>query len=155
VLQDIGRRWQRTGTGVECEHLVVPVLQAALDWHAGRQRADRDGRGIVLLAAAPTEGHTLPLHAAAAALAERNVASYVFGNLPPEALTDAVAELHPIALLLWARSRRTADLPLLRSLRTAAPVTCAAGMGWPPRLPRSIAGTRDLASTVQLLASAA
>jgi DNA-binding transcriptional MerR regulator len=161
LLQDIGRNWEHTGGGVECEHLIAGVLQTALDRHAAQHRTTRHRRtrtgtapdlhAGVLLAAAPEEAHTLPLYASAAALAEDGIGSWVFGTLPPDALHAAIDQLAPTAVLLWARSRNTANTRLLRQLRRAAPVVCAAGIGWPARVAAPIVGTRDLQSTVDLL----
>jgi MerR family transcriptional regulator, light-induced transcriptional regulator len=90
----------------------------------------------VLLAAGPGEAHILPLVALAAALAERDVASVVAGELPRQALTEAIGQLRPHVVVLWSRAAATARPGLLT---TAAELVddpssvWAAGPGWNPR----------------------
>jgi MerR family transcriptional regulator, light-induced transcriptional regulator len=152
-LQALGRRWQASGREVEREHLVVAVLTAALDQHASSRRPVGTR---VLLAATETEHHVLPLHAAAAALAETGVGCTVLGRLPALALDDAVLRLRPAAVVLWARSRQSRDLRQLRALGPAAPVVCGAGPGWTgARLPRSVVAVPDLPATVDVLGTVA
>ena len=149
-LQALGRRWKTTGLGVEREHVAALVLQGSLDRHARRHiRRQSHDSPPVLAAATPTEQHTLPLAALAAALAESRVRVYVVGALPDLALHTAIEDTAPSVVVLWARSAQTTDAQLLRGLLTRAPVVCAAGPGWPrTRLPRSVPHLPDLATAV-------
>jgi DNA-binding transcriptional MerR regulator len=146
ALQAAGGRWERTGTGVECEHLLADAIQVALTRYTHTRQ--NGAAPQVVLAATDGEGHTLPLHAVAAALAERGIASTVLGTLPPIALFGAVDRLTPEAVVLWARTPDVADLDELTQLNRRVPLTCAAGLGWPRRRRRT---TKDLPSTVELL----
>ena len=70
VLSGLGTRFEHTGTCVEAEHLLSVVVIAEFS----RRTADLPGQvqhRAVLLASAEGEQHSLPLHALAAALAER------------------------------------------------------------------------------------
>jgi DNA-binding transcriptional MerR regulator len=152
-LQALGRRWNTTGLGVEREHVVALVLQGSLDRHA-RRHTRRQPRGSppILAAATPSEQHTLPLAALAAALAESRVRAYVVGSLPELALHTAIEDTAPSVVVLWARSGQTTDAQLLRGLLTRAPVVCAAGPGWPRnRLPRSVPHLPDLPTAVDMV----
>jgi MerR family transcriptional regulator, light-induced transcriptional regulator len=143
-LQAVGEQWERTGEGVEREHLAAAAVRFALLRH-GTRRPRREPPVRVLAAATPGEGHTLPLDALAAAADDVGVGVGVLESLPPVALHAAVRDTAPAVVVLWARSRETSDLRLLRSLVNRAPVVCAAGPGWPVRrLPPAIAHVDDL-----------
>jgi MerR family transcriptional regulator, light-induced transcriptional regulator len=146
ALQAAGTRWERTGTGVECEHLLADAIQVALTRYTYARQNGSAPR--VVLAATEEECHILPLHAVAAALAEREIASSMLGTLPPAGLFAAVDRLGPEAVVLWARSEDVADADELTQLSRRVPLTCAAGLGWSRRRRRA---TKDLASTVELL----
>ncbi|MEP7177875.1 MAG: B12-binding domain-containing protein, partial [Pseudonocardiales bacterium] len=149
-LQALGRRWETTGLGVEREHVAVHVLQASLVRHTSVLSRRHTQQGHALAAATPTEQHTLPLVALAAALAEAGVRADVVGALPETALHTAVEDTGPSVVVLWARSAETADAALLRGLLTRTPVVCAAGLGWRrPRLPRSVPHLPDLPGALE------
>ncbi|MGW5722002.1 MerR family transcriptional regulator [Amycolatopsis sp. NPDC003865] len=85
----------------------------------------------VLLACADGDRHTLAPEALRAALAERGRAALFLGaSIPDTALRDAVARVHPAAVVLWAS--RAAAPP--RGLRV--PRLVLAGPGWPARTGR-------------------
>lgn len=155
LLQQLGRTWAVSGTGVECEHLAAEAIHAALVTHTRRQRSGlargTDPHGSVLLAATPDEAHTLPLHALAAALAEHGISSSVFGTLPADALLSAAEHSRPSAIVLFARSRQTADVRTLRRVIDTAPLICAGGPGWSQRLSAGVAVVRDLPGALDLL----
>jgi MerR family transcriptional regulator, light-induced transcriptional regulator len=147
-LQAAGEHWESTGLGVEKEHFGAAAIRAAMNRYTLR-RAEQSGRPRLLAAATPTEAHSLPLDALGAALAEHRVGSVVLEMLPPEALRAAIQEVGPAVLVLWARSRDTADDSLLRSVLNLVPFVCAAGPGWQPRkLNRSVIHLTDLAGAV-------
>lgn len=143
-LQFVGEQWERTGEGVEREHMAAAAVRSALLRH-GHRRPRREPPTRVLAVAAPGEGHTLPMDALAAAANDVGVGTCVLESLPPVALHAAVDDIGPAVVVLWARSRETSDLRLLRSLVNRVPVVCAAGPGWPVRrLPSAIAHVNDL-----------
>jgi DNA-binding transcriptional MerR regulator len=147
-LQAAGEHWECTGEGVEREHLAAAAIQSALSRHTLRRR-ERPFRLKMLAVATPNEGHTLPLDALAAALADSDVSSYVLGTLPAPALHAAVQDVAPSVLVLWARTRETSDVRLLRSVLDRVPLVCAAGPGWQPRrLPRTVTHLADLPTAV-------
>ena len=117
-LQALGRQWERTGGGVQDEHIAVAALQAALRSYAARQ-VGRARTVHVVAAALPGEAHTLPLDALAAALAEVGCATSVLYDVPGPALYAAVQRHPGVVVLLWARGR--ADVALLRGVRNLAP----------------------------------
>jgi MerR family transcriptional regulator, light-induced transcriptional regulator len=151
ALQDAGEQWERTGGGVECEHLLSHAVLTALDRYTSERRAPK--QASVLLAATPNEAHTLPLHAVAAGLAEQAIGCRTLDMLPVIALHSAVDLLAPGAVVLWARSKDTADVQLLVDLTHRTPLVCAAGPGWSEDVPEPAVATRDLPSTVDLLAT--
>jgi len=69
VLIASGDYWQRTGEGIDIEHLLTQAVTTALVRHVAEQtevaRVDP-----VLLASGPREEHTLALYAVRSALAE-------------------------------------------------------------------------------------
>jgi DNA-binding transcriptional MerR regulator len=135
-LQALGRQWERTGGGVQDEHIAVAALQAALRSYAARQ-VGRARTVHVVAAALPGEAHTLPLDALAAALAEVGCATSVLYDVPGPALYAAVQRHPGVLVLLWTRGR--ADVALLRGVRNLAPAVCAAGPGWRhARLPKPV-----------------
>ena len=152
VLQTLGRRWRDDQNGIAREHLLVGVVRAELDAYAARCGSAGRGPRQVLLAAVPHEAHTLPMHALAAALAERRRCCWLFGELPADAVLAAAAEVRPLAVAVWARSREHAAPAVLRQLLACAPAVCAAGIGWPRRLPPGVVAARDLPAAVQALA---
>jgi MerR family transcriptional regulator, light-induced transcriptional regulator len=147
-LQAAGERWECTGAGVEREHLAADAVRSALLRHAQRRPAPGSTTQI-LAVATEKEGHTLPLDALAAAVAGSGVSTCVLGTLPARAIHAAVEELAPSVVLVWARSRETADAKLLRGLVERVPVVCAAGPGWQRRrLPQGVPHLTDLPGAV-------
>jgi DNA-binding transcriptional MerR regulator len=147
-LRGIGERWGGTGTGVECEHVASDSAQHALILHAARQFRIITRIGL-LAAAAPGEQHVLPLHALAAAVAERKIAGTVLGALPEIALQDAIAQCRPSVVAVWSQDRDTADAALVRRLTRQAPAVIAAGPGWTRRrLPDEVIAVDDYADAV-------
>lgn len=134
VLQAVGERWRATGELVDVEHLfsetLVDVLRFVVARHQPPQRPNP-----LLLACLHTEQHTLPLHALAAALAERGVGCRVLGGgLPPSSLVSAVRRTGPTLVFLYARLpvgdvSALGDLPRQRP----APQLLLGGPGWPDR----------------------
>jgi hypothetical protein len=132
VLSGLGNRFEHTGTCVEAEHL----LSVAVIAEFSRRTADLPGQvqhRAVLLASAEDEQHSLPLHAVAAALAERGIDSRVLGpDLPYFALAAAVRRTGPGVVFLWSQVAATGDpgaLPDLFPRRPGARLILG-GPGW-------------------------
>jgi DNA-binding transcriptional MerR regulator len=163
TLVAIGARWARTGQGVDTEHLASECVLGALRHHLTRFSTGTVNPRPILLACAEEEQHSLPLHAVAAALAERHVGARLLGaRVPADALAAAMRRLGPSALLLWAQRPHTGNpgqLAALPEIRPT-PLVVVAGPGWPPHpeqwgLRQRVVPVSDLSEAVALLARAA
>jgi transposase-like protein len=162
ALVAIGARWARTGQGVDTEHLASECVLAALRHHTARFATSPVNVRPILLACPGEEQHALPLHALAAALAERHVGVRVLGaRVPADALGSAIRRLAPSAVFLWAQRAHTADTAMLEGLPEIrpAPLVVVAGPGWPPHpqrwgLRQRVVGVADLSEAVCLLSRA-
>jgi len=133
VLVAAGERWERTGEGVEVEHLLCEATTDALRAHRARQLRPVPGR-CVLLACAPDDEHVLPLHVAAVALAERRVPVRLLGpRVPASALAAATRRLRASGVLVWKQQAEgpPVDLAGLPQMRPRL-VLVAGGPGWSP-----------------------
>jgi DNA-binding transcriptional MerR regulator len=152
VLRAVGERWEATGEGVEVEHLLAEVAIGVL--HGVPCEAAVPSRPV-LLACADGEGHSLPLHALRAALAERRVACRLLGAaVPPAALAAAVRRCGPAVLLLSAQQPEHAVVGLLSAIPAQRPPTAvlAGGAGWPvDALPERVTYVHDLGDAVHLV----
>ena len=140
VLSGLGSRFEHTGTCVEAEHLLSMAVIAEFS----RRTADLPGQvqhRAVLLASAEDDQHSLPLHALAAALAERGIDSRVLGpDLPYFALAAAVRRTGPGVVFLWSQVPATGDPALLPDLFPRRPAVrlILGGPGWDQdRIPAS------------------
>jgi DNA-binding transcriptional MerR regulator len=153
VLVAVGARWAATGEGVEVEHLLADCVTTVLREVSGRAQ-EPPGARPVLLAGAPDDQHALPLHALAAALAERGVASRTLGPaMPSVALQASVQRTGPAVLFVWAQLPRSADPRVLADLPVTRPPTAVlvGGPGWDPaRLPARATLAGDLPEAVAL-----
>jgi len=157
VLAAVGHRAASTGEMIEVEHVLSHLISTAL---GTVPRPPRDIPVRVMLACADEEQHSLPLEAAAAALAERGVPSRLLGaRVPPTALRAAIRRTGPTAVLLWSHDRSTADLALLRAIlsgRGRPLLLMVGGPGWPlDELPRGVATVETLREAVNVLSAAA
>ncbi|MGQ4360412.1 MerR family transcriptional regulator [Streptomyces sp. SAS_272] len=165
TLHAVGRKWVSSGDRyVEVEHLlswhVSSVLRRAARAAASREAAGRPGP--VLLACMPGEQHSLPLEALDAALGRRGVPTRMFGAaVPAEALDSAVRRLGPVAVVLWAQARSTANPPLARHIADTrwgvagarrAPVVVLGGPGWAGRAAPGLHRPTGLAEALTMLA---
>jgi hypothetical protein len=152
VFGALAQRWEHSGEGVEVEHLLSECVVAALTRAAADAPAPVNPRAV-LLACAPDELHSLPLHALAAALAMRRVGSRLLGAaVPIDALAAAVRRIAPAAVLLWAQLPRYAQPQLLSALpRTRQHVRLfAGGPGWrAAALPRQVEVLDSLGGAVE------
>lgn len=157
VLVAMGERWAATGQGVEAEHLLAECVGLALREVAESANEPRLARPV-LLACAPDEQHSLPLHVLAAALAERGIGASVLGPaLPANALAAAVRRTGPALLFVWSQLPATADPAVLAHLPTMRPPTAllVGGPGWSRRrLPDRVNVAPDLAAALDLVQQA-
>jgi transposase-like protein len=156
VLIGVGERFQSTGQGIDLEHLLSESIVGALRDVADSVPETKSSRPV-LLASAPEDMHTLPLHAVAAGLAERGIPTRMLGaRLPVDALVAAVRRSGPPAVMLWSHDDITGDpavLTAVPSLRPA-PFLAVGGPGWPAELPPGVTRVTDLNDAVMRLSGA-
>jgi hypothetical protein len=142
VLRALGERTSATGDGIDVEHafseVTLGVLRAAAD---GLRQPPNSG--TVLLACAESDLHSLPLHALAAALAEREIPTRMLGSgLPGHALSACVRRTGPSVIVLYARmpGADASDTYGLRRQRPS-PTVILGGPGWRPETVPTFART--------------
>ncbi|MFB4317607.1 MerR family transcriptional regulator [Actinomadura sp. 21ATH] len=156
VLDGIGRKHAATGDCVDVEHLLSTVLLGRL------AEVPPPARPLnarpVLLACAPEEQHSLPVHALAAALAEAGIAVRLLGaRVPAPALAAAIRRTGPGAVFVWSRIAETGDPGWLDGLPRARPAVplVVGGPGWArDRLPAAARVVATLSEAVTELGSA-
>ena len=157
LLVAVGDRWAATGEGVEVEHLLAECAADVLREVASRPE-ELPGRRPVLLACAPDERHALPLHALAAGLGERGIATRTLGPaMPAQALQAAVLRTGPSVLFLWSQLPGSADPQVLEDLPLTRPATAVVvgGPGWTGAvLPRRVNVAEDLPHAMTLVDAA-
>jgi methanogenic corrinoid protein MtbC1 len=134
VLVQVGSAWEKSGKGVEVEHMLTEILKRVLRESAAEIVVPINARPV-LLASVGEELHSLALHALAAALAERGIETYFLGaRTPVEAISSMVTRFAPPAVFLWAQlpvngdPKFVSDLPAVRP----APRIVIGGPGWNP-----------------------
>ena len=155
VLVGLGDRWAATGEGIEVEHLFSECVMGVMRACAARLREPRN-TVPVLLGCLDEEQHSLPIHALAAALAERGVGSRQLGSrIPSAALASAVRRSGPGVVFLFASMpvASAADLAHLGRVRPA-PRVLVGGAGWPADLPPSVRRLPSLQQAVDVILSA-
>ena len=156
VLVAAGVRWQRTGEGVDVEHVLSEATLDALRAHRARLLRPVPGRPV-LLACAPEDAHVLPLHVAAVALAERRVPVRLLGpGVPPDALASAARRTGASAVFVWRQRVEGPAADLAGLPRSRPPVLAVVGgPGWRPgETPPGARLAVDLRSAVALLQAA-
>ena len=128
----VGNHWEKTGKGVDVEHLLTEVLIRILRDCVKEVKQPLNSRPV-LLAAVGAELHSLALHALAAALAERRIETHFLGSRTPlEAISAIMKRSAPPAVFLWAQLQENAlpeyfqELPVMRP----APRIVLGGPGW-------------------------
>jgi DNA-binding transcriptional MerR regulator len=153
ALTGIGDRWAGDAGCIAAEHLLSQCATQVL--HQAMRGPVRRARPV-LLVCAPDEAHVLPLHALAAALAERSVPSRLLGAATPAGATTAAARrLQPSAVVVWAQSPQTADPEVFAALppTRGGRLLVAAGPGWAQtRLPAPVSRVDSLPAALGLLA---
>jgi hypothetical protein len=157
VLVGVGNRWETTGSGVDVEHVLSEVMMGSMRAVAARHPPPLAPRPV-LLACAPEEQHSLPLHALASGLAERRVGSRVLGaRVPAEALAAAVRRSGPSVVFVWSQLSETGDPAVLAEVPVTRPSVrlVAGGPGWRHPLPDVATVAGSLAEAVEVVARAA
>lgn len=154
VLVAAGLHWERTGTGIDVEHLLTQAVSAALSLHvAGFADGARDD--AVLLAGGPEEDHVLALAATRAALAERGVPARFLGPRTPMAVIAAAARrTRTPAVLVWLTfpdPSATSGLAELGAAHRGLAVLVG-GPGWTGQRVEPATACRSLGEAVALLA---
>jgi len=128
----IGEEWENNQKGIEIEHLFSEILKHTLQNRVRELKKPINSRPV-LLAAVGEELHSLPLYALAAALCERNIATYLLGaRTPLSALSAMVTRCAPPAIFMWAQLPKNAErkywneIPAIRP----APRIVVGGPGW-------------------------
>jgi len=134
VLTKVGTEWEKSGKGIEIEHMLTEILKRVLRESAAEIVVPINARPV-LLASVGEELHSLALHALSAALAERGIETHFLGaRTPVEAISSMVARFAPPAVFLWAQlpvngdPKFVTDLPAVRP----APRIIIGGPGWNP-----------------------
>lgn len=157
TLTAIGERWEGSGNGVDVEHLMAESVLGSLRSVTASAPEPRNSRPV-LLAAAPEELHTLPLHALGAALAERAIDSRILGaRLPGPGLAAAVRRAGASGVFLWAHHPEVADPEQVAAVPAMRPPVCivVGGPGWEGQAPAGAEYVSTLSEAVTLLQRAA
>jgi DNA-binding transcriptional MerR regulator len=128
----IGQEWEINQRGIEIEHLFSEILKRTMHNRIVELKKPLNPRPV-LIAAVGEELHSLPLHALAAALCERNVETYVLGaRTPLSALSAMISRCAPPAIFLWAQLPHNADTKYWREIPAIrpAPRVVIGGPGW-------------------------
>lgn len=132
VLVAAGEHWQRTGAGIEVEHLLTQAVTTAFaQYVASLSEVAQDNP--VVLAGSPHEDHVLALHAVRAGLAERGVPVRFLGPRTPMSALAATARLtRTPAVLIWMSLPDATAATDLASVRAAhrGLVLLVGGQGW-------------------------
>jgi hypothetical protein len=157
VLVGVGARWAQTGAGVDVEHALSEVVMGSLRAVIARQAPPVAVRPV-LLACAPEEQHSLPLHALATGLSERRVGSRILGaRVPSDALAAAVRRTGPSAVFVWSQVPESGDPTALSDIPVTRPALrlVVGGPGWGAPLPGQATATGSLAEAVEVVTRAA
>ena len=133
TLIAIGDEWERTGKGIEVEHLFTEILMRLFREHTAGAGTPFVNSNPVILASIGEEQHSLPLHALEAVLAESGVKTYFLGaRTPTEAIAAILPRIAPPAIFLWATFPQNAQPGYFQSLPAIrpAPRILLGGPGW-------------------------
>lgn len=116
VLVAIGVHWQRTGSGIEIEHLLSQAITAAFATYLSQLTEPAQDRPVVL-AGGPREDHVLTLLAVRSTLAERGVPVRALGaRTPVQALTSTATRIRAAAVFIWSTKPANASEKEIREL---------------------------------------
>lgn len=133
VLISAGEHWQRSGAGIEIEHLLTQAVTTAFVRHVAELPKEPVQDNPVLMAGGPQEEHVIALHAAKAALAERGVPVRLLGpRTPMTALATAARRTRAAGVLVWLSISDPHAAPGLVIVRAAHRrlVVLIGGPGW-------------------------
>jgi DNA-binding transcriptional MerR regulator len=134
VLIQVGTAWEKSGKGIEVEHMLTEILKRVLRESTSEIVAPVNSRPV-LLASVGEELHSLALHALAAALAERGIETHFLGaRTPVEAISSMVSRFAPPAVFLWAQLPVNGDPKFVTGIPAVrpAPRIIIGGPGWNP-----------------------
>ena len=134
VLTQVGIAWEKSGKGIEVEHMLTEILKRVLRESTSEIVVPINTRPV-LLASVGEELHSLALHALAAALAERGIETHFLGaRTPVEAISSMVSRFAPPAVFLWAQLPVNGDPKFVTALPSVrpAPRVIIGGPGWNP-----------------------
>jgi MerR family transcriptional regulator, light-induced transcriptional regulator len=134
VLIQVGAAWEKSGKGIEVEHMLTEILKRVLRESTSEIVAPVNTRPV-LLASVGEELHSLALHALAAALAERGIETHFLGaRTPVEAISTMVSRFAPPAVFLWAQLPVNGDPKFVTGIPSVrpAPRVIIGGPGWNP-----------------------
>ena len=146
LLVIVGDEWERTGAGIEVEHMLSEVLKRIMREGVPEIKKPKNTQPV-LLAAVGEEVHCLALHALAAALAERGIESFFLGaRTPLEAIDAMVRRSAPPAIFLWAQLKHNGDEKFLREIPAIRPTPriILGGPGWNLKDAREVTFVQDL-----------
>ena len=142
----IGNQWEKSGEGIEIEHLLTEVLKSILREHSQEVKKPFNSHPV-LLASVGEEVHSLALHALAAALSERKIETYFLGSRTPlEALCTMISRSAPPAVFLWAQLPQNADAKFFKEIPAIRPMPriVLGGPGWNLELCKDVAVVSDI-----------
>lgn len=146
LLVIVGDEWERTGTGIEVEHMLSEILKRTMREGVPEIKKPKNAQPV-LLAAVGEEVHCLALHALAAALAERGIESFFLGaRTPLEAIDAMVRRSAPPAIFLWAQLKHNGDEKFFREIPAIRPTPriILGGPGWNLKDAREVTFVHDL-----------
>ena len=142
---------QRDGEGcIDVEHALSWTVSRSLQ----RLPITPDASPSTILACSEDETHSLALEALRAALGERDRGALMLGaDVPTAALIDAIQRHDgPVTVVLWAHSRRTADIATVKAVIGADAQPMVGGPGWTSaRLPKKSVRVDSLPAALRLL----
>jgi MerR family transcriptional regulator, light-induced transcriptional regulator len=146
LLVIVGDEWERTGAGIEVEHMLSELLKSIMHEGVPEIKKPKNAQPV-LLAAVGEEVHCLALHALAAALAERGIESFFLGaRTPLEAIDAMVRRSAPPAIFLWAQLKHNGDEKFFREIPAIRPTPriILGGPGWNLKDAREVTFVQDL-----------
>ncbi len=156
LLVIVGEEWERTGAGIEVEHMLSELLKRIMREGVPEIKEPKNAHPV-LLAAVGEEVHCLALHALAAALAERGIETFFFGaRTPLEAIDAMVRRSAPPAIFLWAQLKHNGDEKFFREIPAIrpAPRVILGGPGWSLKEGAEVTFVHDLSLACSEIESA-